>query len=367
VTVARKLRVGILFGGRSGEHEVSLRSARSILDALDPARYEPVLLGIDHDGRWHLGDAGRALLEAPGRPLELDAAAPALAVAPGAGAALVPVEAAAAPEVGSIDVFFPVLHGTYGEDGTVQGLLELAGAPYVGSGVLGSAVGMDKDVTKRLLRDAGLPIVEYLVLRAGQPLDVERIEAELGFPCFVKPANLGSSVGVHKVAEPGGLVAAIADALRYDRKVIIERGVDAREIECSVLGNDAPRASVLGEIAPKGEFYSYAAKYLDEDGAALIVPAELPDGLANEMRDLAVRAFEVLELAGLARVDFLLERPTGRAYINEVNTIPGFTSISMYPKLWEASGLGYPELISELIELALDRHRHRTALTTRYE
>ncbi len=363
--MAGKIRVGIVFGGRSGEHEISLLSARSIFDALDRSRYEPVLIGIDHEGRWHLGDAGRAMLAAPGAPLELPADSPPLAMVPGEGAELVSVARPGA-QPGSVDVFFPVLHGTYGEDGTVQGMLEMASAPYVGSGVLGSAVGMDKDVAKRLLRDAGLPIVDYAVVRAGQRLEPDRIAERLGLPCFVKPANLGSSVGVHKVRTVAELVTAVNDALRYDRKVLVERAVNAREIECAVLGNDDPRASIPGEIVPRDEFYSYRAKYLDENGAALLIPAELPADQVARVQALSVQAFAALELAGMARVDFFLDRTTGELWINEVNTIPGFTKISMYPKMWEASGIPYRELVDRLIELALERHRARAALVTRY-
>lgn len=358
--MTKKLRIGLVFGGRSGEHEVSLVSARSILDALDRDRYEPVLIGIARDGSWHIGDTSPALLEARGQPLALDEASPAVAVTPGVDSEPL----ATAP----IDVFFPVLHGTYGEDGTIQGLLEMAGVPYVGSGVLGSAVGMDKDIAKRLLRDANIPVVEFITARARQPRAplAAQIEAELGYPCFVKPANMGSSVGVHKVAGPEGLDDALDDAFAFDRKVLIERAVDAREIECSVLGNEAPRASVPGEIVPTDEFYSYKAKYVDENGAALIIPADIDAETTERVRELSIRAFETLELCGMARVDFLLDRSSGSLYINEVNTIPGFTQISMYPKLWEASGVSYAALVDRLIELALERHRERQALSTRY-
>ena len=366
----KKVRVGIIFGGRSGEHEISLMSARSIVDALDRERYEPVLVGIDPDGRWHLEDAGRALLGGPGAPLQLDTTAPELAMRPGGGALL----PAGAPGAAPIDVFFPVLHGTYGEDGTVQGLLEMAGLPYVGSGVLGSAIGMDKDVAKRLLRDAGLLVADYWVVHArqwalpGAAAVLQAAVAErLGWPCFVKPANAGSSVGVHKVKSAAELAPAVTDALRYDRKVLVERAVpQAREIEVAVLGNDAPEASVPGEVVPNAEFYSYQAKYVDADGARLVIPAALTAEQTAEVRALAVSAFQALELSGMARVDFLMERSSGTLYLNEVNTIPGFTKISMYPKMWEHSGLGYRDLVSRLIELALERHAARSALSTRY-
>jgi len=343
-------------------------SARSILDALDPERYEPVLIGIDRDGCWHLDDASKALLGgASADSLALDTNAPTLEVAPGAGGALMRVAGAGQ---GPLDVVFPVLHGPYGEDGTVQGLFEMAGVPYVGPGVLGSSVGMDKDVAKRLFRDAGLPVVEWLVLRSrdrqSPERTAERVQDTLGFPCFVKPANLGSSVGVHRCPDAAALGHALADAFRYDRKVLVERAVDAREIECSVLGNDEPRASVPGEIVPNDDFYSYRAKYVDENGASLRIPADLSAEAAARVQELSLRAFETLELSGMARVDFLLERTTDQLYLNEVNTIPGFTKISMYPKLWEASGLSYSALVDRLIELAVERHRARSALSSEY-
>ncbi len=365
----RKLRVGIIFGGRSGEHEVSLRSARSIVDALDRDRYEPVLVGIDHDGRWHLQEAARSLLDAPGPVLALDGAAPRVSVAPGdEGSALVVTPSGAS--AGAVDVVFPVLHGTYGEDGTIQGLLEMAGLPYVGSGVLGSSAGMDKDVAKRLLRSEGLPVVDGFVVRAREgraaTADADEVERRFGWPVFVKPANMGSSVGVSKAGDRGSLEAALASAFRYDAKVLVERGHRVREVEVAVLGNDRPEASVPGEIRPTHEFYSYEAKYLDAEGAALDIPARVSPERADELRSLAVRAFRALDLAGMARVDFFIDRDDDRVYVNEVNTIPGFTSISMYPKLWEASGLPYPALVDRLIALAIERHAARRALSTRY-
>lgn len=364
-----KVRVGIVFGGRSGEHEVSLRSARSIFDALDRERYEPVLLGIDHDGRWHLQEAARALLDAPGTPLRLEASAPPVAVAPGSVSderTLVATGASA----GAVDVMFPVLHGTYGEDGTIQGLFEMAGVPYVGSGVIGSAAGMDKDFARRLFQAAGLPMVEGFVVRAGErrpPDDVAReVRARFGYPCFVKPCNMGSSVGVSKARDDAQLAAALATAFRYDTKVLVERGHDVREVEVAVLGNDAPEASIAGEIVPTHDFYSYEAKYLDENGAYLKIPAEITAAQSDEVRAMALRAFKTLDLQGLARVDFFLDKHTGRVYLNEVNTIPGFTRISMYPKLWEATGVSYARLVDRLITLALERHATRSALSTRY-
>ncbi len=368
--MSRKIRVGIVFGGRSGEHEVSLRSARSIFDALDRERYEPVLLGIDHDGRWHLQESARALLDAPGTPLALHAGAPAVAVAPAAEADERSLVTVGGGGVGPIDVVFPVLHGTYGEDGTIQGLLEMAGIPYVGSGVLGSAAGMDKDFARRLFRGAGLPLVDAFVVRASEgrsAADVHReVSERLGYPCFVKPCNMGSSVGVSKARDAAQLEAALATAFRYDTKVLVERGHAVREIEVAVLGNDRPEASVAGEIVPTHDFYSYEAKYLDENGAALKIPAALDERQMRAVRVMAVAAFRALDLQGLARVDFFLEKQTGKWFLNEVNTMPGFTSISMYPKLWEATGVPYAALVDKLIALALERHATRRALSTRY-
>lgn len=364
--MSRKIRVGVLFGGRSGEHEVSLTSAASILHALDRKKYEVVPVGISREGRWLVGSAATRLL-----PEVLEQGEPVVPSVDPAGPRLIPLKPAAIAEGAkdpALDVIFPVLHGTFGEDGTVQGLLELAGVPYVGAGVLGSSVGMDKDVMKRLFRDARLPVVKWItVLRS----DVERIPAGvarrvgrvLRYPVFVKPANLGSSVGISKVRRAAELKPALALAAQYDRKVLIERAVNAREIECAVLGNDDPQASVPGEIVPVNEFYDYEAKYLKE-GSELIIPARLPKGKAREVRELSIAAFRAVECSGMARVDFLLDRRSGKLYVNEVNTIPGFTPISMYPKLWEASGLAYPRLLDRLIELALERHRERSR--TRY-
>ena len=362
--MGKKLRVALVFGGRSGEHEISLMSARSIFGALDRDRYEAVLIGIDRQGRWRLQDEGRALLEAKDA-LTLDTSTSHITLAPGEGRAMT-----GGGGIGPVDVVFPVLHGPYGEDGTVQGLLEMAGVPYVGAGVLGSSVGMDKDVAKRLLRDAGVRVVEYLTVHAGNRPSPEKVAAQVedtfGFPCFVKPANLGSSVGVHRVRDAAALEAGLADAFRYDRKVLVERAVSAREIECSVLGNEQPRASLPGEIVPHDEFYSYRAKYIDENGAALLIPADLSPERVTEVQETSIRAFLALELAGMARVDFLLEHGSGRLYLNEVNTIPGFTKISMYPKLWDATGLPYAKLVDRLIELALERHALREKLSTEY-
>ena len=378
----RKLRVAVLFGGRSAEHEISLLSARFVVEALDRQRFEPVLIGIDKSGRWLLQE--EALLLAGSRDprrARLDAERRDVTLAPhpgtdGAGSLTV-ADAGAGPDASragaltSIDVVFPVLHGPMGEDGTVQGLLELAGVPYVGAGVLGSAVGMDKDVMKRLLAQAELPIVPYRTVRGGAwraRRDVVLAEcAELGLPVFVKPANLGSSVGVSRVTAAGALGEAIDLAMGFDDKVVVEQGLaGVREIECSVLGNDDPRASLPGEIVvghPDG-FYSYAAKYLDETGVTTVVPAALAPAQIAAVQLLAIRTFQALDCSGLARVDFFLAG--GELYVNEINTMPGFTAISMYPKLWEASGLPARELVSALVDLALERAARRRALRTSY-
>jgi D-alanine-D-alanine ligase len=356
-----KLRVGIIFGGRSGEHEVSIASAAAIFKHLDPDRYDAVPIKIAKDGRWALGgDAPKALSAADVHKQH------------GVERALVPVDPSAALENSGIDVVFPVLHGPYGEDGTVQGLLELANVPYVGAGVLGSAVGMDKAVMKALFAAANLPIVPHVtVLRREWDRDsagvTGAVARNLGYPVFVKPANLGSSVGISKAASDGALADAMRLAFDFDRKVVIEAGVaDAREIECAVLGNDEPEASVPGEIivTHADGFYSYAAKYLDPNGASWQIPADLPADVAALVRRLSIEAFKALELAGMARVDFFVGRQSGTVFLNEVNTIPGFTTISMYPKMWEATGLSYPALLDRLIALAVERHAEKQRLRT---
>jgi D-alanine-D-alanine ligase len=348
-----KKRLGILFGGRSAEHEVSLQSAKNVADALDGGKFEPVLIGLDREGRWWLEKDATA----PREPITTDLP---VTIAPGNGRLMSLTDGSF---VAAIDVVFPVLHGPFGEDGTVQGLLKLAGVPFVGCDVLGSAVGMDKDVMKRLLRDAGLPIGKYLVLRDTDKPDFDAAVASLGLPLFVKPANLGSSVGISKARNAEEFAAAVREAFRYDRKVVIEEFIDGREIECAVLGNDEPDASVPGEIIVNADFYSYEAKYLDENGAALRIPADLPPEKAREIQDLAVRVFKTLETSGLGRVDFFL-KPDGTVIVNEINTMPGFTRISMFPRLWEASGLPYPELIDRLIGLAIERFEKGRRLET---
>jgi D-alanine-D-alanine ligase len=351
-----KIRVGILFGGRSAEHEVSLQSARNIVDAIDKNKYDIVLIGIDKNGGWHLDEGSRFLLQETKSELPaLSAAGEKLAMVPGKQEdQLVLLSGHKSP--GSLDVVFPVLHGPFGEDGTVQGLLKLANIPFVGAGVLGSAVGMDKDVMKRLLRDAGIPIAKFITLHKFSAKEVAFDDArdQLGLPLFIKPANLGSSVGIHKVRNAEEFERAIEDAFKFDNKVLIEECINGREIECSVLGNEQPVASVLGEILPSHEFYSYEAKYLDESGAALEIPAKLPEEISERIRHTAIKTFSVLCCEGMARVDFFL-RNGAEIIVNEINTIPGFTRISMYPKLWEATGLPYSELIDKLISLAIER------------
>jgi D-alanine-D-alanine ligase len=357
-----RTRVVVLFGGRSAEHEVSVASARSVLEALDPERYEAIPIGVTKQGRWVLLPGGPpALVEAASKGLpgvsEDAAEEVALDQRPGAHALVSPDGSRT-----EIDVVFPVMHGPHGEDGSIQGFLEIAGVPYVGSGVLGSALGMDKAVQKVLFAAAGIPVVPHEVVHERDwEEDAEAVEARaqhLGYPLFAKPAALGSSVGIGKVEGAGGLHDALEEAFRFGRKAVLERSVEgARELEVAVLGNDEPVASVAGEIVPRGHaFYDYEAKYLDEHGAELIVPARLPPATLEELQRLAVAAFRAIEGAGMARVDFFLTGEGG-LYVNEVNTIPGFTTISMYPKLWEASGMPYPALVDRLLELALERHR----------
>lgn len=349
------------------EHEVSIQSARNVFAAVDPAKYDVVLIGIDHAGRWRLCDPALLLAAAsPTAKLPPGATADALAFVPGSHDASL-AHAGHRSTLPPLDVIFPLVHGTGGEDGTLQGLLELAQLPYVGPGVLGSAVGMDKDTAKRLLRDAGIPVADSVTLRraAAATTDFATLAGRLGAPFFVKPANSGSSVGITKVHSAAEWPAARDLALRYDDKLLVETFIRGREIEVAVLGNDTPEASVPGEIVPSHEFYSYEAKYLDENGAALRIPAELPAEVAARVRQLACQAFLALDCAGMARVDFFVTAD-GCALVNEINTIPGFTKISMYPKLWAATGLPYPALIERLIQLALERHaarqRRETAL-----
>jgi len=379
----KKLRVGVIYGGRSGEHEVSVASAASIIKHLDRGRYEPVPIRIEKDGRWTLADKAPTAISAadviehvrlesarsirPGREAHLVAHPgedTVLSIERQATSSDIDATGAATVRGVGLDVVFPVLHGPYGEDGTVQGLLELANVPYVGAGVLGSAVGMDKAVMKTLFIASNLPVGPYIVVlrpewTAGADAVATRVAEELRYPVFVKPANLGSSVGISKAKSDADLLTAMELALQFDRKIVIEAAVPgAREIECSVLGNDDPQASIPGEVIPSREFYDYEAKYLD-DASQVIIPADLSDTQVRDVQRLAIAAFRAVDCAGMARVDFLMSRDDGRMYLNEVNTIPGFTTISMYPKMWEASGLSYPALIDRLITLALERHAEK--------
>jgi D-alanine-D-alanine ligase len=376
----KRIRVGVLFGGRSTEHEVSILSAQSIIAAMDPGRFEPVPLYIDRSGRWLAGgsltrlvsgDSSREYVYLPPDPTQrslvpvrngLQPLSPSPAGGGGQGGGLPP-----------LDVIFPVFHGLNGEDGTIQGVLELANLPYVGAGVLGSALGLDKIYMKRAFAAAGLPIVDYVpTTRSKYEKDpdafIALVEERIGYPCFSKFANSGSSVGTTKAHNRAELADGLRLAAGFDRKLLVERAIDARELEVSVLGNDDPQASVVGEVVPAHEFYDYEAKYLDE-GSRLLIPAPIEAGVADEVRALAVRAFQAVDAAGMARVDFFLERTSDRIVLNELNTIPGFTRISMYPKLWEASGLTYPKLIERLVELAIDRfndkQRSQTAIDSR--
>src|SRR6185312_4585249 len=390
----KKLRIGILFGGRSGEHEVSLLSAASVLNAIDKSKFEVVPIGITKDGHWlTAADAEKLLTGKAGEPHVTQAhlragdpeATPGATLLATGEAVVVPPEPQqatgsivpfqtdalhrrAADRAINVDIIFPVLHGTFGEDGTIQGLFELADIAYVGAGVLGSAAGMDKDVMKSLFRAAGLPIVKHVtVLRTdweAAPKKVQKlVESKLKYPVFVKPANLGSSVGISKAHDGKELAPAMAEAAKFDRKIVIEEGVGgkkhkAREIEVSVLGNDKPEASVPGEIVPGKEFYDYTAKYVDE-GSQLIIPAKLSKAETKTIKQLAISAFQAVDCSGLARVDFLMDPKNRKIYLNEINTMPGFTAISMYPKLWAASGLAYPELIERLIQLGQERHEEK--------
>ena len=373
--MTRKIRVGVLFGGRSGEHEVSLLSARSVMGAIDREKYAVVPIGITKEGRWIAsGDPMKALAAG-----DAGASQPVALLGDPSRRGLMRLEdmkrAIKATRLTELDVIFPVLHGPYGEDGTVQGLLELAGVPFVGAGVTASALGMDKAVFKNVMQAHGLPIVDYAVLKRKEwdadPEGVmDRIEDQLGYPVFTKPANLGSSVGISKCRGRAGLAAGLAEAARYDRKLLVEVAVPAtREIEVSVLGNDDPIASIPGEIIPSREFYSYEAKYVDdgEQASQLLIPAPISPATAERVRDLAVRAYVAIDCAGMARADFLLSGETGELYVNELNTIPGFTAISMYPKLWEASGIPYAELIDRLIGLAIERYQDKDRSETSYQ
>ncbi|MHB9293813.1 putative D-alanine-D-alanine ligase [Hollandina sp. SP2] len=361
----KKIKVAILFGGKSAEHEVSLQSAKNVFDAIDREKYTPILIGIDKSGRWLMNDASKFLLnpEDPQR-IRLNPSGDSVALIPQSRGVISNISAWKQEQF--IDVVFPILHGPFGEDGTVQGLLKLADIPFVGAGVLGSVIGMDKDVMKRLLRDAGIPIGKFMVLKAHEGVpDFTGLRDALGLPLFVKPANMGSSVGVSKIHDETEFKRSLEEAFIYDHKIIIEEYIQARELECSVLGNQDPVASVPGEVISSHEFYSYDAKYIDKQGAVLEIPASLPDHQVKAIQALAVKTFKTLAGEGLARVDFFL-KADGTILVNEINTMPGFTKISMYPKLWEASGISYTAQIDRLIELALQRFAQEKKLKTTY-
>ncbi len=364
----KKINIGLVFGGRSGEHEVSLLSAKSIFEALDKDKYNVFLIGIDKMGHWLLGNPANYLLNSTNPKL--------IALNKSSSTGIVPVNKAETSEIislksgrelGKIDVFFPIIHGTFGEDGTIQGMFEMINAAYVGAGVTGSALGMDKDFQKKLLREAGLSVADSMTLKKsayGKDSFVE-IERKFSYPVFVKPANLGSSVGIHKAHNRQELIGSINDAFRYDTKILVEEYIKGREIECSVLGNDEPIASLPGEVQPHHEFYSYEAKYIDENGAGLIIPAKLPKNITKKIQESAKKTFVSLDCAGFARVDFFVTA-NGEVYVNEINTLPGFTKISMFPKLFSASGISYQELLDRLINLALEKKQEKDKLKRSY-
>lgn len=360
-----KIRVAVLFGGRSAEHEVSLQSARNVIDAIDREKYETVLIGLDRKGAWFLNDESMPLLNSDNpRLIALNKCQNPVSLIPGDQTGIL-LNLKTPTAIPSVDVIFPVLHGPYGEDGSIQGLAKLANVPCVGSDILGSAIGMDKDISKRLLRDAGILVARHICVRRNDLKNdlPEQVRQMLGFPVYVKPANMGSSVGVAKVSETTELIPAIDNAMQYDTKILIEEAIIGREIECSVLGNDEPIASTVGEIETADGFYSYKKKYIDENAAILKIPANLDQPTLEKVQATSVNAFKALESRGMARVDMFLT-DSGEVYINEINTIPGFTSISMYPKLWNASGISNKELVDRLIQLALDEHKNKSALKT---
>ena len=364
----KKINVGLIYGGRSGEHEVSLQSAKSIYEALDKNKYNVYLIGIDKQGHWLLGNPANYLLNSESPKL--------IALNKSTAQTITPVSKAEKGEIisvktgqdmGRIDVFFPIIHGTYGEDGTLQGMLEMLNVAYVGAGVTGSALGMDKDVQKRLLKEAGINTANFMTIKKNiyNKNLVKEVLKKFTLPVFVKPANLGSSVGISKAHNEKELEASIINAFKYDTKILIEEYIKGREIECSVMGNDNPIASVPGEVIPHHEFYSYEAKYIDEKGAGLIIPAKLPELIIKEIQRIAIKTFAALDCAGFARVDFFLT-PENKIYINEINTIPGFTKISMFPKLFGASGIPYSELLNRLIDLALEKKAEKDKLARSY-
>lgn len=361
----KKINVAILFGGKSAEHEVSLQSAKNVFEAIDKEKYNPILVGIDKTGRWLLNDSSKFLLNADNPKLiKLNQASDSVALVPQSNGKI--SNLTREENNISIDVVFPILHGPFGEDGTVQGLLKLANIPFVGASVLGSAVAMDKDVMKRLLRDASIPIGKFIVFKSDDQIpDYKNIKEKLGAPFFIKPANMGSSVGMSKIHNESEYLEGVRNAFDYDVKIIIEEYIKGREIECSVLGNSNPIASIPGEIISNHEFYSYEAKYIDEKGAILEIPAKISNEITQQIQDFAIKTFQTLSCEGLGRVDFFL-KDNGEIIVNEINTIPGFTKISMYPKLWEASGISYKELISKLIQLAIERFEKEQKLKTNY-
>lgn len=366
--MSKKIRVGILFGGRSAEHEVSLQSARNIIEAVDRKKYEVMLIGIDKDGRWFLLDDNNYLINADDPAnIKLNKPQKRVTLLPWSeNSQFIGIDSKELHK--HVDVIFPVLHGTYGEDGTIQGLLKLADIPFVGAGVLGSSVGMDKDVMKRLFVEAGIPTPRFITVKkvSESEVDFKKAVETLGLPLFIKPANLGSSVGVNKAKDEEQFVNGVKHAFKYDNKILLEEYIEGREIECSVLGNERPMVSLPGEVIAQHEFYSYQAKYLDEKGAILKAPADLPENLMLEIQKLAISAFEVLCCKGMARVDFFL-RGEDELFVNELNTIPGFTEISMYPKLWKATGIPYSNLIDRLLQLAMDRFEKEKKLETSFD
>lgn len=358
-----KIKVGIVFGGKSAEHEVSLQSAKNIVDAIDKDKYEVTLIGIDKEGKWHLNDTSSYLInEQNPKLISLNKSNKPVAFTPGDSDSPL-IHADNAGKIGQLDVVFPIVHGTLGEDGSLQGLMRVADVPFVGSNVLGSAVCMDKEIAKKLLQSSGIRVANGLTYTRAKKdtIDFETAKEKLGVPMFIKPANQGSSVGVSKISTKAEFDTGVRMAFQFDHKIIIEETLIGREIECSVLGNDEPIASLPGEILPQTEFYSYESKYIDEKGAELAIPADLDDEIAKQIQQVAVEAFVALQCHGLARVDFFLT-PDNEVYVNEVNTLPGFTKISMYPKLWEVSGIPYSDLINRLIELAIERHQNEKML-----
>lgn len=358
-----KMNIGIIFGGKSAEHEVSLQSAKNIIDAIDKEKFTVTLIGIDKQGNWHLNDHSSYLLHADNPKLiQLNKSNETVAIVPGSNEHQF-IQANSTAILEQLDVVFPIVHGTLGEDGSLQGMLRLANLPYVGPNVLGSSLCMDKDIAKRLLQSSGIKVADWLVYTSAEKddIDFQKVQEKLGLPLFIKPANQGSSVGVSKVMTEDEFSQAVQLAFEYDRKIIIEEAIQGREIECSVLGNDHPIASLPGEILPKTSFYSYESKYIDEKGAELAAPADLTDEQIEKVQEMSIQAFKVLQCEGLGRVDFFLT-DAGDLYVNEINTLPGFTKISMYPRLWEVSGLSYSSLITRLIELAIERHEKESEL-----